>query len=176
MLSETIRNAFRDARKPITAMVVSAALLTGIAVHEGYREESYIPVKTDQGSDIPTIGYGTTINKDGTPVKLGQTITREEAWKLLEAQTNDKYANVIKKCIKVPLHQYEFDAYVSLSYNIGVGKNGFCGSTLVKKLNAKDYAGACKEILRWDRFKGKPLKGLTNRRQIEYNKCMGTSK
>jgi lysozyme len=174
MLSETIRNAFRDARKPITAMVVSAALLTGIAVHEGYREEAYIPVKTAQGSDVPTIGYGTTVNKNGTPVQLGQTITRKEAWKLLEVQTNDKYANVIKKCIKVPLHQYEFDAYVSLSYNIGTG--AFCGSTLVKKLNTKDYAGACKETLRWDKFKGKPLKGLTIRRQTEYNKCTGISK
>jgi lysozyme len=60
---------------------------------------------------------------------------------------------------------------VSLSYNIGTG--AFCNSTLVKKLRTYDYEGACKEILRWDKFKGEPLKGLTHRRQREYKLCMG---
>ena len=60
---------------------------------------------------------------------------------------------------------------MSLTYNIGEG--AFCKSTLAKKLNAYDYEGACKEILKWDKFKGKPLKGLTNRREREYAKCIG---
>ncbi|MFZ9813260.1 MAG: lysozyme, partial [Burkholderiaceae bacterium] len=42
-----------------------------------------------------------------------------------------------------------------------------------RKLNAQDYAGACKEILRWDKFQGKPLAGLTKRRQAEYQQCIG---
>ena len=69
------------------------------------------------------------------------------------------------------MYPHEFSAFVSLTYNIGEG--AFCRSTLVKKLNAGDYEGACKEILRWDRFQGKPLRGLTLRRQDEYRQCMG---
>jgi lysozyme len=73
--------------------------------------------------------------------------------------------------VTVPLFQYEFAAFVSLAYNIGVG--AFCGSTLVKKLNAEDYAGACAEISKWNKFKGKPLLGLTRRRAEERAICEG---
>jgi lysozyme len=45
----------------------------------------------------------------------------------------------------------------------------------VRKLNAQDYAGACQEILRWDNFQGKPLKGLTLRREKEYRQCISGS-
>ena len=83
----------------------------------------------------------------------------------------NSHADDIRQCIKVPLYQHEFDAYVSLAYNIGA-KN-FCGSTLVKKLNAGDYTGACEQIRRWDRAGGKVLAGLTKRREKEYRMCMG---
>ena len=69
------------------------------------------------------------------------------------------------------MHQYEFDAYVSLTYNIG--SQAFCKSTLAKKLITYDYEGACKEILKWDKFKGNPLPGLTKRRTEEYHACIG---
>jgi lysozyme len=81
----------------------------------------------------------------------------------------EKFEGAIKQCVTVPLFQHEYDAYLSLAYNIG--PQAFCRSTLVRKLNAGDYAGACKEILRWDRFQGKPLAGLTKRRQSEYLQC-----
>jgi lysozyme len=71
----------------------------------------------------------------------------------------------------VPLHQHEYDAFLSLAYNIGAG--AFCGSTLVRKLNTGDYTGACAEILRWDKFQGQPLRGLTLRRQAEHRQCLG---
>ena len=71
------------------------------------------------------------------------------------------------------MYQHEFDAYVSLTYNIGA--SAFCSSTLTKQLNAGDYAGACREILRWDKFKGQPLPGLTKRRQSEYQQCIGAA-
>ena len=144
-----------------TLLALSASALVGIAVHEGYRGEAYEPVK----GDVPTIGFGTT---EG--VEMGDRITPERALIRLLNDTN-KFQNAVKRCAPVPLHQYEFDAYVSLTYNIGEG--AFCRSTLVKKLNAQDYEGACAEILRWDRFKGKPLPGLTKRRQEEYQKCLG---
>ncbi|NBW17555.1 MAG: lysozyme [Caulobacteraceae bacterium] len=145
-----------------TILALSASALVGIALHEGYSPVAYEPVK----GDVPTIGFGTT---EG--VKHGDTITPERALTRLLNDAN-KFQTAVKTCAPVPMFQYEFDAYVSLTYNIGA-KN-FCGSTLAKKLKAGDYAGACKEILRWDRFKGKPLAGLTKRRQKEYEQCLGS--
>lgn len=148
-------------RTQLAALSLSASALVGIALHEGYRESAYIPVP----GDVPTIGFGTT---DG--VKLGDRITPPMA--LARALTDvQRFEGAIKRCVRVPLHQYEYDAYTSLAYNIGSG--AFCGSSLVRKLNAQDYEGACLEILRWDKFKGAPLRGLTVRRQGEYQKCRG---
>lgn len=144
-----------------TSLVLTASVLVSIAVDEGFVGNAYTPVK----GDVPTIGFGTT---EG--VKVGDKITPERALVRL-LNDADKFAQAVKKCAPVPMYQYEFDAYVSLTYNIGSG--AFCNSTLVKKLNTYDYEGACKEILRWDKFKGQPLKGLTLRRQREYNLCMG---
>lgn len=149
-------------RSTIAGIVLSASALVGIALHEGYSDTAIIPVP----GDVPTIGFGST---EG--VKPGDRITPPRA--LARALTDvQKYEGAIKRCVTVPLHQYEYDAYVSLAYNIGPG--AFCGSTLVRKLNAQDYAGACLSILDWDKFKGKPLRGLTIRRQAEYRQCAGT--
>lgn len=148
-------------RSKIAALSLSAAALVGIALHEGYRETAYTPVP----GDVPTIGFGTT---EG--VKHGDRITPPQA--LSRALTDiQKFEGAIKRCVTVPLHQYEYDAYTSLAYNIGSG--AFCNSTLVKRLNAQDYSGACAEILRWDQFKGRPLAGLTKRRQQEHTQCLG---
>ena len=148
-------------RIAISALALSASALVGIAVHEGYSPVAYRPVP----GDVPTIGFGTT---DG--VKMGdrtdpvQALTR----KLADVQ---RFEGALRQCVRVPLHQHEYDAYLSLAYNIGPG--AFCGSTLVRRLNAGDYAGACAEILRWDRFQGQPLRGLTLRRQAEHRQCSG---
>lgn len=150
-------------RVKLAGLSLSAVALVGIALHEGYSDRAYIPVP----GDVPTIGFGTT---EG--VKPGDTITPPKA--LVRAlQDAQKFEGALKRCVKVPLHQHEYDAYISLSYNIG--PTAFCGSTLVRKLNAEDYAGACREILRWDRFKGQPLRGLTIRRQQEYELCTSGS-
>jgi lysozyme len=150
-------------RRPLAVLVLSASALVGLALHEGYSDRAIIPVPGDK----PTIGFGTT---DG--VQMGDRITPPQA---LSRALNDvqKFEGALKQCVKVPLHQHEYDAYISLAYNIG--PTAFCGSTLVRKLNAEDYDGACKEILRWDRFKGQPLRGLTVRRQKEYLTCIGGS-
>jgi lysozyme len=149
-------------RIQVAALSLSAAALVGLALHEGYRENAYIPVP----GDVPTIGFGTTED-----VELGDKTTPERALVRLLKDAN-KFESAVQSCVKVPLHQYEYDAYVSLTYN--VGPRAFCGSTLVKRLNQSDYSGACLEILKWDKFKGKPLPGLTKRRQEEYLKCTGS--
>jgi lysozyme len=148
-------------RTPIFGLGISGVALIGLLVAEGYRDHAYIPV----AGDVPTIGFGTTEN-----VKMGDKVTVTQALNraMIDVQ---KFEGAIKSCVKVPLHQYEYDAYTSLAYNIGSG--AFCRSTLVRKLNAGDYAEACKQILRWDNFKGKPLRGLTIRREKEYQQCIG---
>jgi lysozyme len=149
------------ARIVIGAMTLSASALVGIAVHEGYRGEAYTPVK----GDVPTIGFGTTAGvKPGDRIEPVQALVR----KLQDVQ---RFEGALRQCVRVPLHQHEYDAFLSLAYNIGPG--AFCGSTLVRRLNAGDYAGACAEILRWDRFRGEPLRGLTLRRQAENRQCLG---
>ena len=149
------------ARVVVASLALSASALVGIAVHEGYRETAYRPVP----GDVPTIGFGTT---EG--VKMGDSIEPVQALvrKLADVQ---KFEGALKRCVRVPLHQHEYDAFLSLAYNIG--PSAFCSSTLVRKLNAGDYAQACAEILRWDKFKGQQLRGLTLRRQAEHRQCLG---
>lgn len=153
-------------RMGIGALAVSAALMASIAGYEGYRERAYIPVLGDKA----TIAHGTTVYPDGKPVKLGDTVTPERAMDYLRSDT-DKFAVAVKRCAPVPMFQYEFDAFVSVAYNIGEG--AFCKSSMARKLKRIDYAGACKSILLWDKFKGKALPGLTKRRAAEYKLCMG---
>jgi lysozyme len=148
-------------RKHIATISLSATALVALLLHEGYRDNAYIPV----AGDVPTIGFGST-----TGVKLGDRTSPEKALQFAMRDVQG-FEGAIKSCVTVPLHQYEYDAYTSLAYNIG--SNAFCRSTLVRKLNTQDYVGACNQILRWDQFKGKPLAGLTKRRQEEYKKCLG---
>lgn len=153
-------------RIQISALSLSAATLVGIALNEGYEPVAKPPVQ----GDVPTMGFGTTRNADGSPVRDGQRTTPDRALVLLLKDAS-MFERAVKRCAPVPMHPYEFSAYVSLTYNIGEG--AFCKSTLVKKLIAGDYEGACKEILKWDRFQGKPLLGLTKRREREYKECIG---
>jgi lysozyme len=148
-------------RVHVGALVLSASTLVGIALHERYVPQAMIPVP----GDVPTIGFGTTED-----VKLGDRITVERALVRLLSDAS-KFEAAVKRCAPVPMYQYEFDAYVSLTYNIG--ETAFCNSTLAKQLKAGNYEAACKEILKWDNFKGKPLRGLTIRRQKEYQQCLG---
>lgn len=147
-------------RLAIGAVALSASGLVGILGYEGFTGEAVIPVP----GDVPTLGWGTT---EG--VKMGDTITPDEA---IERAYRDitKTESAIHKCVDVPLSQGEYDAFTSLAYNIGT--SAFCSSTLVKKLNQRDYVGACEEIRRWVFVKGKKVQGLVNRREKEYAMCM----
>lgn len=159
-------------RSAIAALALSAASLVAILTHEGYRGEAYTPVP----GDVPTVGYGTTGG-----VKPGDKTDPVRALNRAMADVT-KFEGAIKQCVTVPLYQREYDAFVSLAYNIGpgkVGKDGFCinkqGRTAIipRRLAAGDYTGACEAILMYGNFKGKPLPGLTKRRLAEYKTCVG---
>ena len=153
----------------LVSIVTASALLIGmVAGYEKYVPNVYMPTP----NDVPTIGYGTTVNPDtGKPIRMTDRRIDEataKRWLITDvAKTEAK----MRRCVRVPVTQGEWDAYTSLAYNIGTG--AFCGSTLVRKLNAGDYAGACKQILRWDKQKGRVLRGLTRRRNAEYKLCVG---
>jgi GH24 family phage-related lysozyme (muramidase) len=119
-----------------------------------------------------TIGIGSTHYGDGTPVTKNRTLPSEGAALALLAATIGQYEKAVND-VGVELTQNEFDACVCLAYNIGVGdkivgKGGFCNSTLVKMLKVgDDKAEIAKQFLRWDKAGGKPLAGLTRRRNAE---------
>lgn len=150
------------ARIAVASLALSASALVGIALHEGYRPEAYVPVAGDR----PTLGFG-----DAQGVKMGDKTTPVRALVRLNEQA-EVFQRELRACIgDVPMYQHEWDAIVSWAFN--VGSKAACGSTLVTMLRAGDYSGACMELLRWDRFRGKRLPGLTKRRQAEYRLCTG---
>jgi lysozyme len=153
-------------RTAVASLVLAASTLAGIGLKEWYTTDAVIPVP----GDVPTYGFGTTRKADGSAVKLGDKTTPPRALVDL-LRDADKFAQAVKRCAPVPMYEYEFSAYVSLAYNIGEG--AFCNSTLVRKLLAYDYAGACAQILRWDKVKGRTVRGLTVRRTEEYRECIG---
>jgi lysozyme len=125
---------------------------------------------------IPTICRGHTKG-----VKLGQVATPQECDEktvedLLEAE------KVVNSCVTVPLNSNQKSAFTSFAFNVGRGKkgvkDGFCElksgrpSTLITKLNARDYTGACDQLLSWTKAGGIELKGLAKRRHAERQLCL----
>lgn len=109
-----------------------------------------------------TIGYGQT----GAHIGPGLKITPFEAEEWLKNHISTLQDD-ITKLVKVKITQPQFDALVSLVYNIGI--TAFRHSTLLKKLNNNDVDGAAQEILRWEHSNGVKLEGLSRRRREEYH-------
>ena len=131
-----------------------------IKQYEGFRAKPYLcPAK------IPTIGYGATYYTDGRKVKLSDpAISEADADKLLDKMLV-KYEDAVNRSVQVPMTQNQFDALVSFCSNLG--QENLRNSTLLKKLNNKDYNGAADQFLRWDKANGRVLAGLTARRRDE---------
>ncbi|AOR64849.1 lysozyme [Pectobacterium wasabiae] len=111
-----------------------------------------------------TIGYGWTQSVDGKPIRRGMTIGAATADRLLKTGVV-QYEQAVNQLVRVPVNQNQFDALVSFAYNLGI--RSLSTSTLLKKLNAGDYAGAADEFPRWNKAGGKVLTGLTRRREAE---------
>ena len=135
-------------------MSISPAGIALSQAHEGLRLTAY----RDAGG-VWTIGYGSTGG-----VRRGMTITRDQAVLRLYHDL-DTAESAVNSRVTVPLSQPQFDALVSLVFNIGGG--AFRKSTLLQKLNAGDYAGAANEFNRWVKAKGRVLPGLVTRRAAE---------
>ena len=140
-------------------MHVSPSGIDLICNFEGKRLMAY-----DDGVGVWTIGFGTTIYPNGIKVKKGDVCTEAQA-KAYMAHDLKKFELAINNAVNVSLNQNQFDALVSLAYNIGTG--AFSESTLVKKLNAGDYRGAANQFDVWVNAGGKRMQGLVNRRTKE---------
>lgn len=135
-------------------MKTSAAGLAFIERWEGTRLTAY----KDSGG-VWTIGVGHT----GPEVVNGLTITAAKATDLLAEDVIE--AEVAVRQVTVPLTQAQFDTLVSFAFN--VGNAAFRSSTLLRKLNAGDYAAVPAQLGRWVHDNGKVVAGLVNRRKAE---------
>ncbi|PZO12869.1 MAG: muraminidase [Leptolyngbya foveolarum] len=121
---------------------------------EGLRLQAY---KDPVG--IWTIGYGTTRG-----VRPGMTISTAEAEAFLQ-QDLVRFEQAINDALAVPVNDNQFSALSCFTYNVGPG--AFRSSTLLKMLNQQDVYGAADQFPRWNKAGGRPLAGLTRRRQAE---------
>ena len=125
---------------------------------EGFRKQIYHCL-----NGLPTIGYGHVLLR-GESKWYSHGISIEEAEKLLR-QDIKIVENCIGKVLKVPVNENQFDALVSLVFNIGC--TAFKNSTMLRKLNNLDYDGAAREFSRWVHVNGVVSRGLVRRRQAE---------
>ena len=167
------------ARQSVAILVVTAATLVGVAQKEGWIDRARAPIK----GDVVTIGPGRT----GPDVRLGDKADPVREMTHLLNNLEHVYADGIRRCIEVPLYQHEFDAYLSLAYNVGaaavcrradkervvLGLPSPEPDRLMDVLNKGEYEEACRRILSFDKFHGRRYPGLTKRRQQEYKQCLG---
>jgi len=144
-------------------MKTNAAALKLIRTFEGLSLQAYLdPV------GIWTIGYGHTSAAGPPKVTRGLKLTAVQCAKIL---SNDivKYEAAVERLVTVPLSGNQFGALVSLCYNIGPG--AFARSTVRRRINGRNYAGAADAFHMWVRgaVKGKSvvLPGLVKRRTAE---------
>jgi lysozyme len=142
-------------------MKCSANGLRLIQEFEGLRLTSYLC-----SAGVPTIGYGATYYHDGSKVKLGQTITREQANQLLKDHLKEFEGSVIGLLNNTKVNQNQFDSLVSFTFNLGAGN--LAKSQLLRfiKSNPNDPKIAA-EFLKWNRAGGEVSTGLVRRRKKE---------
>jgi lysozyme len=138
-----------------------------ICMFEGFSAKPYLC-----SAKVPTIGYGSTYYLNGRRVTLlDKPITELEAFEMFKAIA-DKFADKVSKLVTTPVDQNQFNALVSLAYNIGPAN--FQKSTLLKKVNFNHNDPSIRtEFLKWNKAGGQVLKGLTIRRTAEADLYFG---
>ena len=159
-------------RNAIAALSLSAAALVGLLAHEGYSDRAIIPVAGDR----PTVGFGSTFRDDGSPVRMGDTITPPKAVARSYAHIARDEAG-IKACVTAPLTQGEYDTMVDFAYQYGVPT--LCKSSIVRHANAGRYKEACDAYLLYKRVAGRDCSirangcyGVWTRSQDRQRRCL----
>lgn len=144
----------------VTALVVTVAGISGTKFFEGKENKAY--VERVAGNAVVTVCYGHT-----RTAVMGQTYTDAGCDALLLKDMNEIYAPIVRKYVKVPLSQGEFNALTDFVYN--VGETNFRKSTLLKLVNQREYDLAALEFRKWNKVNGKNC-------DIPANKCAGIPK
>lgn len=132
----------------VAALSMSLSGFVAWQAHEGFSAQAVIPVS----EDVPTIGHGSTRWEDGTPVKLGDTITRERAAILARNLLSEDERRFAASLPGVRLHQAEYDLYLDFVGQYGIGN--WRQSSMRRHLLAGRYAEACDALLLWRRGPG----------------------
>lgn len=148
------------ANKWLLGSLAGTTLVASVALWEGTEYKPYYDVV-----GVLTVCNGYT----GPDIIPGKTYGKQECDRLLKKELTEHGLGVLK-CTKVPLNQNQYDSLTSFTYNVGVG--AYCKSTLLRKLNAGDYTGACRELPKWNKAGGKVYAGLTKRRAAEMALCL----
>lgn len=143
-------------------MQTNDAAIALIKEYEGLRTEAY--PDPAHGWSVPTIGYGHTSAAGAPRVSKGMKITPAGAEEILRSDLV-KFERAVASAVHVPLNENQFGALVSFTFNLGPGN--LKSSTLLRRLNAGDYAGAAAEFGKWVKADGKTLPGLVRRREAE---------
>jgi lysozyme len=138
---------------------IPAAAVEMVKKWEGFRHHAYLCP-----ANVWTVGYGTTRLPGGRPIGPADTMTQGEAEEALRHDMR-RFAAAVDRLITVPLAEHERAALISWTYNVGEG--ALEKSTLRRKLNAGDRAGAAAEFRRWNQSGGRILSGLVRRRADE---------
>lgn len=156
-------------KKPKTPMFIPMNIsqngMDFIMKEEGFRSKPYFC----SGKKL-TIGWGHVILPNESHLKKG--ITKEQG-RMIFANDIQQFVKDVNKLVKVPLTQNQFDALVSFAFNVGSDidmdniAEGLGDSTLLKKLNRLDYAGAAGQFGKWVFADGKKQPGLVKRRAKE---------
>lgn len=123
-------------RIPVAAISISAAAFGALVSYEGWMGTAAVPTKNDRCTN----GFGSTFKEDGSPVLCGESITPVQAVKRSLAHIAKDEAK-LKQCVTAPMSQQEYDILIDFAYQYGTAAT--CKSSMVKSINAGDYAKAC---------------------------------
>ena len=154
-----IRTVGRHKGKIAGSAAALAVAVSLIGDFEGKRNQAYRDIV-----GVWTVCYGETRG-----VHAGDVATDAQCDAML-AKGIAEFEAGLDKCLTADVPVKAKIAFVSWSYNVGIG--AACKSTLVRKANAGDLKGACEQLPRWNRAGGRVVKGLTNRRIIERDLCL----
>lgn len=158
-------------RIAVGALSLSAAALIALWDQEGWTERAVIPV----AGDVPTVGPGLTRREDGSPVRMGDTITPLQGARRSLAHVQHDESGV-KRCVTAPVSQAEYDLMVDFAYQYGVST--LCKSSIVREANAGNYAASCAAYAKY-RFvagrdcalPGSGCRGVALRAQARRDRC-----
>jgi len=165
-------------RALVSTLTASAAgFAIWVASEGGLHTEAYVPTK----GDVPTIGAGSTRYEDGTPVKLGDKITRARAETLARNLMREDEQRLIAALPGVDLTQGEFDVYLDFVGQFGIGN--FRQSSMRRHLLAGRYGSACDALLQYRFQAGRDCKlpknwgpqgckGVWTRQVKRHQRCM----